>query len=310
MSQTDLALTVHGRPVTLIASCLGDGDTGGGLLYHNNQRWICIDDVSTTGLFVSNNELIRLLWAPSQVAHGTSLLHYTVDGLAREVTIPGLTDPHDVLWDGRHYVAVSSFLDSVMWITAGGNVLKRFQPAQGADCWHLNSLFMREGVLYATAFGRFDQPRGWSWNQRNGTGILFRLDTGEDILTGLCCPHTPRFEAGQWIVCESMNSRLKAFDLDGSATRVVQLQNWIRGLAMTDKYVLVGESMNRQLTNETRGATVAVLDRTTWAVLGRLELPFREVYDLVVVPPRLLGGILGTPNARLIASCPPQLAYR
>ena len=29
----DFALTLHGQLVTLIVSCLGDGDPGGGLLY-------------------------------------------------------------------------------------------------------------------------------------------------------------------------------------------------------------------------------------------------------------------------------------
>jgi hypothetical protein len=129
-------------------------------------------------------------WAPSQVACSTSVVHYTPAGFSRQVTIDGLTDPHDVLWDGQHYVAVSSFQDSVVWVTTEGTIVKRFQPAQGADCWHLNSLFMHESILYATAFGRFDQPRAWVGYQREGTGMLFRLDTGEDILTGLCCPHT------------------------------------------------------------------------------------------------------------------------
>jgi acetolactate synthase-1/2/3 large subunit len=165
---------------------------------------------------------------------------------------------------------------------------------------------MHEGVLHATAFGRFEQPRGWRGHQREGTGMLFRLDTGEDILTGLCCPHTPRFELSHWIVCESVNSELRAFNAKGEIIKCVQLQNWVRGLAVTDQYVLVGESVNRQLTGDVRGATVAVLDRKEWTVLGRLRLPFREVYDVVLVSRELLDGIARSPNARMIARCPPQ----
>ena len=276
----NLELTLDGRPVTVVASCLGDGDTGGGLLYHDGQTWISIDDVSTSGLYVFNNELIRVLWAPSQVATGTSILHYTEAGYARHVTVDSLTDPHDVLWDGQQYVAVSSLQDSVFWVTPEGAVTKRFQPASGDDCWHLNSLVKRNGDLYASAFGRFDQPRGWVDHKLEGTGILFRLDTGEDVLTGPCCPHTPRYESNRWIVCNSASSELTLFTASGELIKRVQLQNWVRGIAVTDHYVLVGESVNRQQSSDLRGATVAILDRETWTVRGRLNLPYREVYDL------------------------------
>jgi hypothetical protein len=289
-----------------MASCLGDGDTGGGLLYYDGQKWTVIDDVTTTGLFVANDELIRILWAPSQFAGGTSILHYTSEGFAREVRVDGLTDPHDVFWDGQHYLAVSSFQDSLLWVTVEGTVIRRFQPAPGGDCWHLNSLFMHERILYAAAFGRFEHPREWSGHEREGTGIVFRLDTGEDVLTGLCCPHTPRLESGQWIVCNSARSEVRGFSATGEPVRCAQLQDWARGLAITDKYVLVGESVNRQLTSDVRGATIAVLDRKTWTVLDRLSLPFREVYDLVLVSPKLLDGTVRSPNARLIVPCPPQ----
>src|SRR5579863_6929760 len=175
------SLTVNSQPVTLVSSCLGDEDTGGGLLYYDRPSWVLIDDVSTTGLFVSNNELTRILWARSQDASGTSILHYNSEGLVRAVTIDGLTDPHDVLWDGRCYVAVSSFQNAVVWVSPDGIEVDRFQPCYEPDSWHLNSLFLRDDILYATAFGRFKKARGWNGLQRNGSGILFRMDTGEDI---------------------------------------------------------------------------------------------------------------------------------
>ncbi|MGA2736853.1 MAG: DUF4915 domain-containing protein [Bryobacteraceae bacterium] len=303
----DLSLTLDNKPVHLVASCLGDGDTGGGLIYHDGKSWIGLDDVSTTGLFVSNDELVRMLWAPNQVASGTVILHYTPEGFERQVVIQGLTDPHDVLWDGENYAAVSSFQDAVVWASVNGDIVRRYQPAQGADCWHLNCLLLDEGVLYATAFGRFSEPRGWAGHQREGTGMLFRLDTGEDILTELCCPHTPRRQAENWIVCCSSTSELRAFNVgDRGTVKRVQLQDWVRGLAIADEFVLVGESVNRQLSEEVRGATVAVLDRKTWYPVERLKLPYREVYDLVLVSSELLEGLRRSPSPQIVASCPPQ----
>jgi hypothetical protein len=103
------------------------------------------------------------------------------------------------------------------------------------------------------------------------TSMLFRLDTGEDVLTGLCCPHTPRRQAGAWIVCCSATSELRVFTVDHPKTFMrVQLQDWVRGLAIADKLILAGESVNRQLSKDVRDATVVVLDRKTWNLLGRL----------------------------------------
>jgi uncharacterized protein (TIGR03032 family) len=303
----NLAFRRHDQPVTLVASCLGDGDTGGGLLYHDGQAWVAIDDVSTTGLFVCGDELIRILWAPSQVAERTSILHYSTDGYVRQVTVGGLTDPHDVLWDRQQYVAVSSFQNSVLWITTEGTVVRRFQPVRGEDCWHLNSLLIHEQVLYATAFGRFDEPRGWVEHQRDGTGVLFRLDTGVDAVVGLDCPHTPRFASGHWFICNAATSDLRIFSAGGKLVARIPLRDWVRGLAIADEYLLVGESINRQLTDEVRGASVAVLDRNSHTVLARLRLPYREIYDLVLISAKLLEGVLRAPGPRLIASCPPQI---
>lgn len=304
----DLALTLKKKAVHLVASCLGDGDTGGGLIYYDGKSWIGLDDVSTTGLFVSENELIRVLWAPSQVASGTVILHYTVQGLARQVPIQGLTDPHDVLWDGKNYVAVSSFQGAVAWANVDGDIVKRYQPVLGADCWHLNCLLLHDGALYATAFGRFSEPYGWVGHERDGSGVLFRLDTNEDVLTGLCCPHTPRREAGSWIVCCSATSELRMVTVGQRETVMrAQLQDWVRGLAIADEFILVGESVNRQLSDDVRAASVAVLDRKTWKLLGRLKLPYREVYDLVLISSELLDGVRRSPSPRTVASCPPQL---
>ncbi|MBZ5622318.1 MAG: hypothetical protein LAQ69_26840 [Acidobacteriia bacterium] len=124
----------------LLASCLGDGDTRGGLLYYDGKSWIGLDDVSTAGLFVGGDELVRLLWAPHQVADSTAVLHYSARGFERHTRIQGFTDPHDILWDGTHYVAVSAFQDSVVWVAPDGEVVRRYQPSPGGDRWHLNCL--------------------------------------------------------------------------------------------------------------------------------------------------------------------------
>jgi Domain of unknown function (DUF4915) len=300
-------LTLAGCPVHLVASCLGDGDTGGGLFYYDGEDWVQLDDVSTTGLFVCGDQLIRMLWAPRQVAHATAVLHYSASGLERHLRVDGLTDPHDVLWDGVHYIAVSSIQDAIVWVTPEGTVKRRYQPGAGDDCWHLNCLLLHDGVLYATAFGRFAEPRGWMPYKLAGTGMLFRADTGEDILSGICCPHTPRRFGGQWMLCSSATSELLLFagDRETPAARV-RLQDWVRGLSWSDRYIFAGESVNRQLTREARNASVAVLERATLSLVERLTLPCREVYDLRLVSTGLLKALQHAPSPRRLWH-PPEI---
>ena len=215
----DILLRKNGEPAFLLASCLGDGDTGGGLLFFDGTIWCQVDGTSTTGLFYDGRSLTRVLWAPSQTANDTAILRYDGDGLRTFTRVNGLSDPHDVIWNGSEYIAVSSASDSILWIDPSGEVRRRFQPASGNDCWHLNSLFLDSDRLVACAFGRFEQPRGWAEHKVDGSGILFDPETGEDVLTGLCCPHTPRRLGGKWLVCSSARSQLIFVEPAGALTR-------------------------------------------------------------------------------------------
>lgn len=281
-----------GSPVHLVISCLGDDDTGGGLLCHDGCRLEEIDNVSTTGLHVDDDRLVRVLWAPHQTATGTEILQYGPGGLESSVRVDGLIDPHDILRDGSAYVAVSSETDSILWIGTAGEIVRRHQPGCGADCWHLNSLWLEDGNLYASCFGRFQSSREWKAHLRNGTGSVFHVETGRDLIPGICCPHTPRRLDDKWMICSSATSELLIYEGDLSEpSRRVQLQNWPRGAAITDDFIFVGESVNRLLTDEVKGATIAVLRRDTMRLIERLSLPYREVYDLVLTGSALLDGV-------------------
>lgn len=244
--------------------------------------------------------LVRVLWAPSQVAEGSLILHYDRTGLRRCLQVPSLTDPHDLLWDGSHYIAVSSMKNAISWYDRNGEMTRCFQPVTGDDCWHVNCVALENGVLYATAFGRFNESRGWVGHRHSGAGMLFRVDTGEDVIGGLCCPHSPRREGQGWLLCSSSTSELLVVDDTAPGhPRRIALQDWTRGIAITDNHILVGESVNRLQTQDVRGAHVAILDRRTYQVLGRLLLPYRAVYDLVMVSDELLSGLQRAPAPEL-----------
>jgi acetolactate synthase I/II/III large subunit len=208
--------------------------------------------------------------------------------LRSEVYVEGLTDPHDLMWTGNEFIAVSSIHDCILWIGPDSRIRRRYQPAPGGDCWHLNSLTRWGGRLLASAFGRFETPRAWAQHLHEGTGFLFDVETGENILDKLYCPHTPRRLGDSWLVCNSSTSELVEIDAcSKSPVRRATLQNWTRGLAFTDDRIFVGESVNRLQSEGTTGASIAVLDRASFELVGRIGLSFREVYDLITVQPEL-----------------------
>jgi hypothetical protein len=62
-------------------------------------------------------------------------------------------------------------------------------------------------------------------------------------------------------------------------------------MVVGDDYLYVGVSAQRHTSPPDATASIAVVCRRTWALLDRISIPSREVYDLVAVPPPLLEGV-------------------
>ncbi len=222
-----------------------------------------------------------MLWAPSQTDTGTVIVHYDARGVRNRFWVPGLVDPHDILWPGSEYIAISSLLDSVLWIDQTGRICRRQQFRSGEDC-----------SLYATCFGRSTESRAWKSTLTSGSGVLFDLAFGDDVVGSLCCPHSPRRYDGEWVICCSSTSEGRFYRAgESQPSRLVRLKDWVRGLLRTDHYYIVGESVNRLQTEEVRGATVAFLRRQPLELERRITLPFRAVYDIVPVSEELAASI-------------------
>lgn len=275
----------------LLASGVGGDDTGGGLFSFDGQSLTRIDRLGCTGLWCDETTFARLLWAPSDTESTAELLVYDRAGVARYARLDGVSDPHDIIWDGANYVVVSSSTNSILWFAPSGDVVRRWQAPGMGDCWHVNCLTRHRGELYASAFGRFATHRGWSGNAKHGAGMVFHLESGADVLTGLTCPHHPRYVDGSWIVCNSADHELLQLDDDGRTQRRLQLEGWTRGIASSDDLLFVGESASREEASVGRMAAIVIVGRRDWKIVRRLDLPCREVYDLVLVPPSLAEGV-------------------
>jgi acetolactate synthase I/II/III large subunit len=275
----------------LLISCLGE-QTGGGLFAFDGDRLEQLDTLSSTGLALTGDRVGRLLWSSGEAGSVGELLVYDESGITRYFRIDALREPHDLAWDGEAFVAVSTMSNSLVWLDASGEVIRTWQAEGDGDAWHLNSLVVAEERLVAAAFGRFSRHREWSEARLAGRGIVFDLETGEDLVAGLDCPHDPRLLDGLWLVCNSARRELVGVDpASGAVVRRAELDGWTRGLEVGEECLYVGESANRADPLADGLASVAVIDRETWSIVDRLQVPCQEVFDVMRVPAPLVAGV-------------------
>jgi hypothetical protein len=275
--------------VTLLVSGFGE-HSGGGIFAVAGTHVEQIDSLSSTGLVVGNGRIARLVRSATE-HYGSELLLYDAHGVARYVRLDDVVDPHDVVWDGTHYIVASTTANSLFWLSEHGEVVRRWQAPGDGDAWHLNSLVLADGRLHAAAFGRFEGHRDWIDHRHDGRGIVFDVESGRDVLTGLDCPHHPRRLERSWLVCNSAQRELLEVDDDGQVHRRLALRSWTRGLAMADGTLFVGESATRDRPDAGTGSAIAVVSQRDWHVRERVPLPCDEIYDLVVAPPELVDGV-------------------
>ena len=257
-------------------SCLGEG-----LVLLDGGRAEQIDRFPTTGLACSGGRIARARFDPTETARTGEVLLYGPDGLDETFAVPGLGDPHDLTWDGELLVAVSTLGNAVSWIDAEGHVARRWEPPGTGDCRHLNGVALHAGRVLVTAFGRFARHREWAVRPRAGKGVLLDAASDAVVAAGFSSPHSSRVVEGRLLLCDSGRSDLVVLTPAGRVERRVRLSGWTRGIAVDGEHVYVGESVRR---GEEGIASVAVLTREGLVFVDRVELPVREVYDLLALP--------------------------
>ena len=271
----------------IIVSAGNDRDVfAGGLFAIQADELVRIDHMAAAGLFHSNGRVYRI--ASKRQHEGAELITYDHEGVVSFSRLDGLPDPHDVLAlaDGT-LLAVSPTLNAVMEITSRGDTRVYWQAHAPLDAWHVNCITEQGGRLFATAFGRFDRCRGWS-DGCKGTGVLFDLETGEDVISGLSRPHTPRWIDGGWVVCNSGAGGLARVTQIGRID--VELGGFPRGICVVGQYVYVGVG-RLKASGGAAPSHIAVLDRETWRVVRRIAMPDGNPYDLIAVDQRTVEGL-------------------
>ena len=276
----------------LLVSGAGDGTTGGGLCALDGENMERVDRVSTAGITLFEGRLARLLRAPLSTGGGEILI-YDSRGVSHYLRVDELSDAHYMAWDGRHLIVSSTGNDSLLWVTLSGEVVRRWRaPASGGDdSWHLNDICLVGQRLYACAFGKYANYRDYKARLNSGDGFVWDIESGRAVVADLCAPHSPRYFDGAWTVCDSLRNSVVQVDAEGQRKREATLRAFTRGLAVTDDYLVAGESVRRKADDGPRTGSVVVLRRSDFSFVARFDVPFPEVSEIVVAPRELLHAV-------------------
>ena len=115
------------------------------------------------------------------------------------------------------------------------------------DLCHLNGLAMRDGKpAFVTAISASDVHEGWREHRHDG-GVIVDVASGEIAARGLSMPHSPRWQDGKLYVLNSGAGEFGTIDLaTGKLELICFCPGYARGLAMSDRYAVIGLSACRE----------------------------------------------------------------
>lgn len=265
---------------TLLVSCPNQG----GLVLVHEGKILVLDYRDSTGLAIHGDKIARCILASGRA----SLQLLDAEGVVDLVFGDELDDPHDLIFHNEMYYLVSTGTNTVLRISDTGELLEKYVfPGEG-DAWHLNCLFVVEGRVIVSAFGEFSEHRGYK-GHTIGAGFLFDLETREKIWEGLSQPHSPVVDGENIYLCDSETKRLLVRQIDGTES-AYEFDGYARGLAVGEKRLYLGLSLSRNIEQEegVKGCRIVAIDRATGKFEGQLELPFREIYSVVILQKELV----------------------
>jgi len=225
----------------------------------------------------------------------------------------GKVDAHDVAFGERGIYFANTRYNAIARASKKKRFVRCWQPPfiKGAvidgavidgvvrgDRCHLNGLGMRDGQpRLATAFCETGHAGGWREQNRFTNGVVIDIQQNKVVSRGLCMPHSPRWHAGRWWLCNSGHGLLSTFDpRSGDYTEVCSLPGFTRGLCFVGDHALVGLSKIRRKhildappvrdRHKKLFAGVALVHLQTGKRVGLLEFvqAGREVFDVAFLP--------------------------
>lgn len=235
-----------------------------------------------------------------------------VDGDGSCVILPevvydtGRLDAHDVAFDRRGPLFANTRFNCVARPSEQVRFIRAWRPAFMAelplnlavDCCHLNGIGVRDGRLsMATAFCDRAEPAAWRAGDRFQSGTLIDVARNCIVARGLSLPHSPRWHAGRWWVCDSGRGALAVVDPRRETCQpLIELPGFTRGLTFAAGRAAVGLSRIRkrhildappvrERWPRLRSG-ISLVDETRGIETGSLEFVRggRETYDVAFLP--------------------------
>lgn len=218
----------------------------------------------------------------------------------------GRLDAHDVAFDRRGILFANTRFNCVARPSERVDFMRTWRPgfmaptpsSVASDCCHLNGIGVREGRLVAaTAFCEQAEPAAWRDGDRFQSGVLIDVIQNRVAARGLCLPHSPRWHARQWWLCDSGRGTLARFNPQKECCEpIVALPGFTRGLTFAAERAIVGLSRIRRRhildAPPVRGrwprlrSGLSLVDPQRGMETGSLEFVRggREVFDVAFLP--------------------------
>ena len=269
----------------------------GGLVYLEGQSQVVISTKISTGICFGKTGLV---WALQD--NGGRFLVESRNGLARMVEISSNPlDIHDVLIDEDQVYIAATQNNEVVCLDKNYSRIENWRLPGEEDSAHLNSIAIYQGKLIASVFGSFTRHREYK-DGTIGLGKIFNVRTGETLIDGLSQPHSLTVVDNFLYFCSSQEKKLYVYDGERIVNTVL-LPGYTRGVAIGVNCIYVGISLSRNIENELHeltGGAIAILDKNSMKCIGIKQIPFREVYDIRIVPRHIeLLSLMATQEARI-----------
>lgn len=173
--------------------------------------------------------------------------------LARRAHVTGNIHGHDLAFAGDELWVVNTSFSCLCTLDKEHSFVPRWKPKFVSTCYepgdrcHLNGLAIENGApKFVTALAETDTPNGWR-PEKEKTGCLIDVPSGETIARGLCMPHSPRVHGGRLWVLNSGMGQLSTVDPNtGQLSMVANFPGYTRGLSFYGHYAFVGLSRIRE----------------------------------------------------------------